>query len=158
MSQLTHLDEAGRPAMVDVTAKEASLRTATAQGCVHCRSETLDKVLAGTVAKGSVIRTAEIAGIMAAKRTGELIPLCHPIALGKVAVTVEADSALPGFRVAAEVRTKAGTGVEMEALTAVSVACLTIFDMLKGVDRSMRIEGIAVTSKTGGRSGDWPAA
>ena len=155
MSGLTHLDAEGRPAMVDVTGKEATLRTARAEGRLICRAETVAQVAAGATPKGAVIRTAEIAGIMAAKRTGDLIPLCHPLPLGKVAVTIEADAVLPGFRVAAEVRTRAETGVEMEALTAVSVACLTLFDMLKGVDRTLRIEGVRVVEKTGGKSGSW---
>ena len=116
---------------------------------------TLDLVRAGTAPKGAVIQTAELAGVMAAKRTAELIPLCHPLPLTKASVTIAPDEALPGFRVAAEIRTHAATGVEMEALTAVSVACLTLFDMLKGVDRTMTIGGIEVTAKTGGKSGDW---
>lgn len=155
MSELTHLDEQGRPTMVDVSDKPPTARTAIARGMLHCAAETLAQVLAGTAAKGSVVRTAEIAGIMAAKRTADLIPLCHPLPLAKVAVTIEPDAALPGLRVAAEVRTTAPTGVEMEALTAVSVACLTLYDMLKGIDRSMRIDGVEVVTKTGGRSGDW---
>jgi cyclic pyranopterin phosphate synthase len=106
--------------------------------------------------KGSVIRTAELAGIMAAKRTAELIPLCHPLPLTKAEVVIEIDEVLPGFRVESEVRTNAVTGVEMEALTAVSVACLTLFDMLKAVDRTMVIGGIEVVAKTGGKSGNWP--
>jgi cyclic pyranopterin monophosphate synthase len=144
--------------MVDVSDKPASVRTATARGELRCAPETLAQVLAGNTAKGSVIRTAELAGIMAAKRTAELIPLCHPLPLTKVAVAIEPDEALPGMRVTAEVRTTAPTGVEMEALTAVSVACLTLYDMLKGIDRGMEIGGIAVTGKSGGRSGDWTPA
>jgi cyclic pyranopterin phosphate synthase len=141
--------------MVDVTGKAATDRTATAAGWLKCRPETLDKVRAGATPKGAVIQTAELAGTMAAKRTAELVPLCHPLPLTKVGVTIELDDDLPGFRVAAEVRTHAPTGVEMEALTAVSVACLTLFDMLKAVDRSMEIGGIEVTAKTGGKSGSW---
>lgn len=155
MSELTHVDAEGRPAMVDVTAKAATVRTARAEGRLLCRAETVGQVVAGASPKGAVIRTAEVAGIMAAKRTSDLIPLCHPLPLGKVAVAIEADAALPGFRVTAEVRTRAETGVEMEALTAASVACLTLFDMLKGVDRSLRIERLEVTEKTGGKSGRW---
>jgi cyclic pyranopterin phosphate synthase len=139
--------------MVDVSAKAPTARTATARGHLRCRADTVALVVAGEAPKGAVIRTAEIAGIMAAKRTADLIPLCHPLPLSKVAVTIEPDEALPGFRVSAEVRTTGVTGVEMEALTAVSVACLTLFDMLKGVDRSMVIQGLEVVSKTGGKSG-----
>jgi cyclic pyranopterin phosphate synthase len=155
MSDLSHLDEAGRARMVDVSGKEATTRTATARGVLTCKPATLDQVRADSAPKGSVIHTAELAGIMAAKRTAELIPLCHPLPLSKVAVQIEIDDELPGFRVASEVRTKAETGVEMEALTAVSVACLTLFDMLKAIDRTMVIGGIEVVSKTGGKSGDW---
>ena len=155
MSRLTHIDESGRARMVDLSGKEATPRTATAIGAVTCRPQTLEQVRAGTTPKGSVIRTAELAGIMAAKRTAELIPLCHPLPLTKVEVTIEIEDDLPGFRVASEVRTNSVTGVEMEALTAVSVACLTLFDMLKAVDRTMVIGGIEVATKTGGKSGDW---
>jgi cyclic pyranopterin phosphate synthase len=155
MNKLTHLNESGRARMVDVSGKAATARTATAAGTLTCKAETLAQVRAGTAPKGSVIQTAELAGIMAAKRTAELIPLCHPLPLTKAAVTIEIDETLPGFRVASEVRTNAATGVEMEALTAVSVACLTLFDMLKAIDRTMAIGGIEVTSKSGGKSGDW---
>jgi cyclic pyranopterin monophosphate synthase len=155
MSGLTHVDESGRARMVDVSDKQVTARTATATGVVTCAPDTLRQVRAGTAPKGSVIGTAELAGIMAAKRTADLIPLCHPLALTKVAVRVEFDDALPGFRVASEVRTNGVTGVEMEALTAVSVACLTLFDMLKAIDRAMVIGGIEVTSKSGGKSGGW---
>jgi cyclic pyranopterin phosphate synthase len=155
MSGLTHLDDSGRARMVDVSDKDVTTRTATAHGLLTCKEETLAQVRAGAAPKGSVIQTAELAGIMAAKRTAELIPLCHPLPLTKVAVQIEIDDELPGFRVASEVRTKAETGVEMEALTAVSVACLALFDMLKAIDRAMVIGGIEVVSKTGGKSGDW---
>ncbi|HEU4697207.1 MAG TPA: cyclic pyranopterin monophosphate synthase MoaC [Sphingomicrobium sp.] len=155
MSELTHLDEAGRARMVDVSDKPVTARTATAAGTLRCAAETLAQVRAGTMPKGSVIGTAELAGVMAAKRTAELIPLCHPLPLTKAEVRIEIDDSLPGFRVASEVRTNGVTGVEMEALTAVSVACLTLFDMLKAVDRTMVIGGIEVTSKSGGKSGDW---
>ena len=155
MSRLTHLDESGRARMVDVSDKDTTARTATAAGTLTCKLQTLEQVRAGTAPKGSVIQTAELAGIMGAKRTAELIPLCHPLPLTKVEVRVQIDDNLPGFRVASEVRTNAVTGVEMEALTAVSVACLTLFDMLKAVDRTMIVGGIEVTSKTGGKSGDW---
>ena len=156
MSKLTHFDDSGRARMVDVSGKEATARTATAEGRLACQSATLEQVRAGTSPKGSVIGSAELAGIMAAKRTADLIPLCHPLPLGKVAVRIEIDDALPGFCVRSEVRTNGVTGVEMEALTAVSVACLTLFDMLKAIDRAMVIGEIKVTSKTGGKSGDWP--
>ncbi len=155
MSRLTHLDESGRARMVDVSDKVTTARTATATGVLTCRAETLEQVRSGTTPKGSVVQTAELAGIMAAKRTADLVPLCHPLPLTKVEVRVELDDELPGFRVVSEVRTNAVTGVEMEALTAVAVACLTLFDMLKAVDRTMVIGGIEVLSKSGGKSGDW---
>jgi len=141
--------------MVDVSAKAETVRTASARGFVTCEATTLEPVRAGSAPKGSVIHAAELAGIMAAKRTAELIPLCHPLPLTKVEVRVELDDQLPGFRVTSEVRTRALTGVEMEALTAVSVACLTLFDMLKAIDRTMTIGGIEVAAKSGGKSGDW---
>jgi cyclic pyranopterin phosphate synthase len=155
MSGLTHLDDSGRARMVDVSDKEVTARTASATGVLTCQRETLEQVRAGTTPKGSVITTAELAGIMGAKRTAELIPLCHPLPLTKVEVGIEIDERLPGFRVTSEVRTNGATGVEMEALTAVSIACLTLFDMLKAIDRTMVIGGIEVTSKSGGKSGDW---
>ncbi|HEY0327241.1 MAG TPA: cyclic pyranopterin monophosphate synthase MoaC [Allosphingosinicella sp.] len=155
MTRLTHIGDDGRAEMIDVSDKDSTRRTATAEGLLRCAPDTLARVRSGETPKGAVIQTAELAGIMAAKRTAELIPLCHPLPLGKVAVTIAIDDALPGFRVASEVRTMGVTGVEMEALTAVSVACLTLFDMLKAVDRAMTIEGIRVTTKTGGKSGDW---
>ena len=155
MSRLTHLDEAGRAKMVDVSDKVVTARVAVAEGVLACSAATLEQVKTGTAPKGSVVRTAELAGIMAAKRTAELIPLCHPLPITKADVKIDIDEALPGFRVEAEVRTNGVTGVEMEALTAVSVACLTLFDMLKAVDRSMSIGPIKVVSKSGGKSGDW---
>ena len=155
MSRLTHLDEQGRARMVDVSDKEVTARMATAVGTLTCLSTTVDQVRAGTTPKGSVVSTAELAGIMAAKRTAELFPLCHPLPLTKADVRIEIDDELPGFRLEAEVRTSGVTGVEMEALTAVSVASLTLFDMLKAIDRTMIISGIEVTSKSGGKSGDW---
>ena len=155
MSGLNHVDDNGRARMVDVSDKNETVRTASARGFLTCKPETLEQALAGTAPKGSVIHTAELAGIMAAKRTAELIPLCHPLPLTKVEVHIDADDGLTGFRVTAEVRTKAVTGVEMEALTAVSVACLTLFDMLKAIDHTMTIGGIEVVSKSGGKSGDW---
>lgn len=155
MTRLSHIDESGRARMVDVSDKPTTARTATARGHLRCQPATLEQVRAGTAPKGSVIGTAELAGVMAAKRTAELIPLCHPLPLTKAAVTIDLDDDLPGFRIAADVCTTGRTGVEMEALTAVSVAGLTLFDMLKAIDRDMEICGIAVTSKSGGRSGDW---
>ncbi len=155
---LSHVDAGGRAAMVDVSDKPTTARTATARGELRCRPETLAAVAEGTAPKGAVMHTAELAGIMAAKRTADLIPLCHPLPLTKVAVRIEADDALPGFRVEAEVRTQGQTGVEMEALTAVSVACLTLFDMLKAIDRTMVIGAIEVTAKSGGKSGSWNPA
>ena len=155
MSRLSHIDAAGRARMVDVTGKPATDRRATAEGRLSCSADTLVLVREGKTPKGSVIATAELAGVMAAKRTADLIPLCHPLPLTKIAVAIEPDEA--GFRVTSEVRTNAPTGVEMEALTAVGIACLTLFDMLKAVDRTMAIGDIRVTSKSGGRSGDWSA-
>ena len=155
MSRLSHLDEAGRARMVDVTGKAATARMASAEAVLRCGPGTLEQVRAGTAPKGAVVSTAELAGIMAAKRTSDLVPLCHPLALTKVEVEIELDDALPGFRVRTEVRTHGATGVEMEALTAATVACLTLFDMLKAVDRDMEIGEIRVTAKRGGKSGDW---
>jgi cyclic pyranopterin phosphate synthase len=157
MTGLTHLDEAGRARMVDVSSKESTARIAKAEGHLQCDTATLNLVREGRTPKGSVVQTAELAGVMAAKKTAELVPLCHPLALSKVDVTIELDDSLPGFRVTAEVRTVSQTGVEMESLTAVSVACLTLFDMLKAVDRTMIIGGIQVIEKSGGRSGSWTA-
>ena len=157
MSDLTHLDEEGRARMVDVSSKESTARVAKAEGQLRCDAATLRLVREGRTPKGSVVQTAELAGVMAAKRTAELVPLCHPLALTKIEVTIELDDDLPGFQVMAEVRTVAQTGVEMEALTAVSVACLTLFDMLKAVDRAMVIDGIRVVEKSGGSSGSWTA-
>lgn len=158
MSKLTHLDQSGRARMVDVGEKEATSRLARAQGFLICAQATLEQVRQGKAPKGSVVQIAELAGVMAAKRTAELVPLCHPLALTKIDVSIEMDDELPGFRVVAEVRTVAQTGVEMEALTAVSVACLTLFDMLKAIDRTMMIDAIRVIEKSGGRSGSWTAA
>jgi cyclic pyranopterin monophosphate synthase len=155
MTRLTHIDESGRARMVDVSNKETTARIATATGHLSCDRATLEQVRSGAAPKGSVVSTAELAGIMAAKRTADLIPLCHPLPLTNCVVQIETDDSLPGFRVSSEVRTNAVTGVEMEALTAVSVACLTLFDMLKAIDRTMVIGGIEVISKSGGKSGDW---
>ncbi|SDB13099.1 cyclic pyranopterin monophosphate synthase MoaC [Bauldia litoralis] len=154
---LSHLDKAGAANMVDVSAKPVTERTAVAEGAVVMSRETLDLIRSGDAKKGDVIGTARIAGIMAAKKTHELIPLCHPIGLSKVTVDIEADDALPGVRVRATTKVADRTGVEMEALTAVSVACLTIYDMAKAVDRGMVITGIRLVEKRGGRSGDWQA-
>ena len=155
MTRLSHVGEDGRAQMVDVSGKAPTARTATATGRLTCLAATLAAVKAGTAPKGSAVQTAELAGIMAAKRTADLVPLCHPLPLTKVAVSIEIDEALPGFQVASEVRTVGVTGVEMEALTAVSVACLTLFDMLKAIDRTMEIGAIRVTAKHGGKSGSW---
>jgi cyclic pyranopterin phosphate synthase len=155
MRELSHLSAAGEARMVDVSGKEITGRRATAEGRVVMRQETLDLVLAGDAKKGDVLGTARLAGIMAAKRTHELIPLCHPLMLTQVVVDLEPDPALPGIRVRATAKVAGQTGVEMEALTAVSIACLTIYDMVKAVDRFMRIEGIGLVAKSGGKSGDW---
>lgn len=157
MSRLTHLDATGAAHMVDVSHKDVSARVATARGRIVMRRETLDLALSGSAKKGDVVATARLAGIMGAKRTADLIPLCHPLALDKVGVEIEPDFDLPGFHVTATAKVTARTGVEMEALTAVSVACLTLYDMLKAVDRGMRIEAIALAAKSGGASGDWTA-
>lgn len=158
MADLTHLSGDGSANMVDVGDKAVTTRTATASGAVVMATETLALIRAGDAKKGDVIGTARLAGIMAAKRTHDLIPLCHPLALNKVSVEITADDALPGLRVTATARVEGKTGVEMEALTAAAIACLTIYDMAKAVDRGMRITDIALQSKSGGRSGDWRAA
>jgi len=158
VSKLTHIDETGRARMVDVSDKPVTVRTAVARGQLICAPVTVERVIGGDTPKGAVISTAELAGIMGAKRTAELIPLCHPLPLTKVQVRIVPDRNLPGFIVEAEARATAQTGVEMEALTAVSVAALTLYDMLKAIDKSMRISRIAVAEKSGGTSGDWPAA
>jgi len=157
MSSLTHIGASGEARMVDVTDKDDTDRVAAAQGYVVMLAETLSLVLAGDMKKGDVLGAARIAGIMGAKRTHELIPLCHPIMLTSVEVDIEPDPALPGLRVRATARVKGATGVEMEALTAVSVACLTIYDMAKAVDRGMRIEGVRLIEKRGGKTGLWRA-
>ena len=153
--RLTHLAEDGSASMVDVGEKADTVRIAEAEGHVRMRAETLALILAGDMKKGDVIGAARIAGIMAAKQTANLIPLCHPLALTKVSVDIEPDEALPGLRVYALAKLTGKTGVEMEALTAVSVTCLTIYDMAKAVDRGMEIGGIKVLAKSGGKSGDW---
>jgi cyclic pyranopterin monophosphate synthase len=155
--KLSHLGKGGEAHMVDVSAKAATTRVAVAEGRVVMTGKTLDLVLAGNAKKGDVLGAARLAGIMAAKRTHELIPLCHPLALTKVTVDIEPDRKLPGFTVRATAKVTGQTGVEMEALTAVSVACLTIYDMVKAVERSMRIEGIRLIEKLGGKSGHYRA-
>ena len=154
---LTHIDARGEARMVDVSAKPATARTAVAEGRVVMSRATLDLIASGNAKKGDVLGTARIAGIMAAKRTSELIPLCHPLALSKVTVDIEPDAKLPGCLVRASVKVTGPTGVEMEALTAVSVACLTIYDMIKAVERGVRIEGIHLVEKLGGKSGHYRA-
>lgn len=158
MSQLSHLDAQGQAHMVDVGGKDETARIAVAEGSVIMQAATLATVRDGEAKKGDVLGTARLAGIMAAKRTHELIPLCHPLLISKVAVELAIDEALPGVRVRAEVRMRGQTGVEMEALTAVSVACLTVYDMVKAVDRAMRIEGIRLVHKSGGKSGTYDIA
>jgi cyclic pyranopterin phosphate synthase len=155
VAKLSHIDKSGAARMVDVGAKAVSERVAVAEGAVTMKAATLDLIVLGNAKKGDVIATARIAGIMAAKRTHELIPLCHPIALSSVAVDIEPDTTLPGLRVRATAKVAAQTGVEMEALTAVSVACLTIYDMAKAADRGMEIAGIRLVEKRGGKSGVW---
>jgi len=155
--RLTHLGADGKADMVDVGAKAETERTAVAEGSVTMRPQTLKTILEGNAKKGDVLGAARIAGIMAAKKTHELIPLCHPLLLTKVAVDIEPDETLPGLRVTALARVSGKTGVEMEALTAASVACLTIYDMAKAVDRAMVISGIRLVEKTGGKAGDYKA-
>jgi cyclic pyranopterin phosphate synthase len=158
LARLTHIDEAGRARMVDVSDKPVTAREAIAAGLVRMNPETLALALGGTAKKGDVRAVAEIAGVMAAKKTSDLIPLCHPLTLTKVAVDVaEADGGV-GLVVTARVRTSGQTGVEMEALTAVAVACLTIYDMLKAADKAMTIEAVRLVAKTGGASGDFHRA
>ena len=153
--KLTHVDELGRARMVDVAGKPESERTAVAEGAVRMSREAFDQVAAQAIAKGDVLAIAEVAGTMGAKRTGELIPLCHPLRLDLVQVDARLESELPGVRVTAVARATGRTGVEMEALTAVSVACLTVYDMVKAIDRGMTIDDVRLVSKTGGTRGDW---
>ena len=153
--KLSHLDERGRARMVDVGGKPESERTATAEGVVRMSREAFELVAAQAVAKGDVLAVAEVAGTMAAKRTGELIPLCHPLGLDLVEVEARLEPELPGVRITAAAKVTGRTGVEMEALTAVAVACLTVYDMVKAVDRGMTIEEVRLVSKTGGTRGDW---
>ena len=154
---LTHFDDQGQAHMVDVSAKPVTDRIAVAEGAVVMTAETLALITEGRAKKGDVLGVARLAGIMAAKKTADLIPLCHPLPITKVALDLTPDPALPGIRVAATVKTGGQTGVEMEALTAVSVACLTIYDMVKAVEKGMRIEGIRLRLKEGGKSGRWEA-
>ena len=156
--KLTHLAASGEARMVDVSEKAATERVAIAEGRVVMAKKTLDLVLKGNAKKGDVLVAARLAGIMAAKRTHELIPLCHPLPVSKIAVDIEPDRTLPGLRVRSTVKVTGQTGVEMEALTAVSVACLTVYDMVKAVERGMRIEGIRLIEKRGGKSGHYQAA
>lgn len=157
MSRLTHLDAKGDAHMVDVSEKTVTSRTATAKATVEMQPETLRLILAGKAKKGDVIATARIAGIMAAKKTHELIPLCHPLMISKVSVDFEPDVAASTIAVSATVKVEGKTGVEMEALTACSVACLTLYDMCKAVDRGMKITGLRLVEKSGGKSGHFTA-
>jgi len=155
VTALSHLDARGQAHMVDVGDKAETARIAIAEGLVVMQPQTLAIVRDGDAKKGDVLGTARLAGIMAAKKTHQLIPLCHPLLISKVTVDLDLDEALPGVRVRAEVKMKGQTGVEMEALTAVSVACLTVYDMVKAADRAMRIEGIRLVHKSGGKSGNY---
>lgn len=157
MSKLTHLDDKGRARMVDVASKEATERTAVAEAFISMSSETLALVVSGDAKKGDVFAAARIAGIMAAKKTSDLIPLCHPLAISKASVEFAPSDAPPGIYIRADVKVTGQTGVEMEALTAASVAALTIYDMLKAVERSMVIEHVRLLEKHGGRSGSYKA-
>jgi cyclic pyranopterin phosphate synthase len=155
--QLSHIDDAGRARMVDVSAKDETLRVAVAKGRVVMQPETLRLLLRGEIAKGNVLTTAQVAGTMAAKKTPELIPMCHPLLLTGIDVDLTPDESESAIEITATVRTTGKTGVEMEALTAVSVAALTVYDMCKAVDRGMRVDSVRLVSKTGGKSGDWSA-
>lgn len=157
MTNLTHIAASGEAHMVDVSAKDETERVALAEGRIAMKPATLQMILRGDAKKGDVLGAARIAGIMAAKRTHELIPLCHPLLLTSVDVEITPDETLPGLIVQARVKTRGQTGVEMEALTAASVGCLTIYDMAKAVDRAMRIENVRLLEKSGGKSGDWRA-
>lgn len=155
---LSHVDDKGRARMVDVGGKPVTQRTAVAEGQVRMSAEAFALVRENAIAKGDVLRIAEVAGTMGGKQAGALIPLCHPLALDALTVECEADAELPGVRVRATAAVTSRTGVEMEALTAVAVACLTVYDMVKAVDRGMTIDGIRLVAKTGGTKGDWAAA
>lgn len=154
---LTHLDATGEAQMVDVAEKSTTVRVAVAQGYVRMKPETMAAIASGNAPKGDVIGTARLAGIMAAKQTANLIPLCHPLPIQKVAVTIEPDETTSGYRIEAMVKIEGKTGVEMEALTAVSIAALTLYDMAKALEKEMTIEGIQLLSKSGGKSGDYQA-
>jgi cyclic pyranopterin phosphate synthase len=156
-AELTHIDARGQAHMVDVGAKSATERVAVAEGKVIMRKETLDAVIAGNATKGDVLGAARLAGIMAAKRTHGLIPLCHPLPITKIEIDINPEHSLPGFLIHSTVKVNGQTGVEMEALMAVSIACLTIYDMAKALEKSMSIEGIRLLSKSGGKSGDYKA-
>ena len=153
-SKLTHLDDSGHARMVDVSGKPDTSRTAIAKGEIVMLNDTLELIIAGSITKGDVLGTAQLAGIMAAKRTSELIPLCHPLPLNQITVDFEFDEELPGIKITASAKTIGKTGVEMEALTAVSIAALTIYDMAKSADKTMHIQNIRLVEKRGGRSGD----
>jgi cyclic pyranopterin phosphate synthase len=153
--RLSHIDDAGRARMVDVTAKDETLRVAVAKGRVLMQPETLALLQRGEIAKGNVLTTAQVAGVMAAKKTHELIPMCHPLLLTGIDVDLTSDERTSAVEITATVRTTGKTGVEMEALTAVSVAALTVYDMCKAVDKGMRVDSVRLVSKTGGKSGDW---
>jgi cyclic pyranopterin phosphate synthase len=155
--KLSHIDQRGQAHMVDVSAKSQTERVAVAEGKIIMRKDTLDLVIAGNALKGDVLGAARLAGIMAAKRTHGLIPLCHPLPITKIEIDINPEHSLPGFLVQATVKVTGQTGVEMEALVAVSIACLTIYDMVKAVERGMRIEGIRVLEKSGGKSGHYRA-
>ncbi|HEU0073434.1 MAG TPA: cyclic pyranopterin monophosphate synthase MoaC [Dehalococcoidia bacterium] len=155
--KLSHLDDAGRARMVDVTAKDETVRVAVAKGRIVMQPETLRLLLRGEIAKGNVLTTAQVAGVQAAKKTSELIPMCHPLLLTGIDVELEPDESTSAVEITATVRTTGKTGVEMEALTAVSVAGLTVYDMCKAVDKGMQVEAVRLVSKTGGKSGDWQA-
>lgn len=157
MTPLTHLNASGEAHMVDVGDKAETHRSATAKAQVVMKPQTLELVKSGNAKKGDVLGTARLAGIMAAKKTHDLIPLCHPLLITKVSVDLEIDEELPGIRISSTVKVSGQTGVEMEALTAVSVAALTIYDMVKAADKGMRIEGIRLVEKLGGKSGHWVA-
>ncbi|MGQ0647843.1 MAG: cyclic pyranopterin monophosphate synthase MoaC [Gemmatimonadaceae bacterium] len=158
MTRLTHVDEGGKAQMVDVTGKRVTSRSAKASGTIMMSSETLEAIRGNSIAKGDVLGIARVAGIMAAKKTAELIPLCHQIPLTNIQIDFELDRSLPGIRVVAEVSTEAQTGVEMEAITAVSVSLITLYDMAKGVDKAMVMGQISLLEKRGGKSGDWVRA
>jgi len=153
--KLSHVDDSGEAKMVDVSAKTETARTARATGAIRMRAETLEAILTAQIKKGDVLGVARIAGVMAAKKTADLIPLCHPLALTHIAVELSPDASLPGIRAEATVSTKGRTGVEMEALTAVSVALLTVYDMAKALDRGMTISDISLAEKSGGLSGKY---